>query len=489
MTHKPILFKNLSLSFSHKICFEGFTGQIHYNDRIVIIGRNGVGKSTLLRILQGRAQASDGEIKFPVQLEVGYLPQIITNFSDLSGGERLNQALTEILASEPDLLLLDEPTNHLDRHNRRSLLRLLKKYQGTLVIVSHDLELINSVADIIWHIDAQRVTVFSGSYHDYQQILAQRKTTIEQELSLLSRQKKEAHQSLMREQERNKSSRIRGEKHIKKRKWPTIRSHTKMANTVVAGHKRLSQIREKKEVLLDQLSSIYHPEIILPKFSIHANEKQSALITIRNASLSYSGQRELISNLNLSVRARERVALSGANGSGKTTLVKAILGDRTLIKTGEWMVPNNEDIGYLDQHYNNLVLDKTVLDLMRDLLPKAPYLEIRKHLNDFLFRKNEEVHTLIANLSGGEKARLSLALIAAKPPKLLILDELTNNLDLETRAHLIQVLLAYAGAMIVISHDEDFLKQIQIETVYQMIQGKVEMGMECKFYEEDYVNQ
>ncbi|KTD82937.1 ABC-F family ATP-binding cassette domain-containing protein [Legionella waltersii] len=473
MTHKPILFKDLSLSFSHKICFEGFSGQIHFGDRIVIIGRNGIGKSTLLRMLQGGVSVIDGEIKCPNCLKVGYLPQIISDYSDLSGGERLNQRLTEILASNPNLLLLDEPTNHLDRHNRRSLIRLLKNYQGTLVIVSHDLELIDAVADVLWHIEAQRVTVFSGTYKDYQQALSQRKKAIEQELSLLSRQRKEAHHSLMREQERNKSSRIRGEKHIKNRKWPTIRSHAKMANAVVAGNKRLTQLRGKKEELLDQLSSIYQPEVILPKFFIHAEEKQSSLITIRNASLNYPGKRTIVTNLNFSVRARERVVLSGDNGSGKTTLVKAILGDCALIKTGEWMVPSKDDIGYLDQHYNNLLVDKTVLETMSNVLPQVPYLEIRKHLNDFLFRKNEEIHAVIATLSGGEKTRLSLALIAANPPKLLILDELTNNLDLETRAHLIQVLNAYTGAMIVISHDEEFLKQIQIETVYQIRQGVV----------------
>ena len=180
-------------------------------------------------------------------------------------------------------------------------------------------------------------------------------------------------------------------------------------------------------------------------------------------------------SINFNANANERIALYGENGSGKSTLVKAILNESLLNKTGDWMVPDRADIGYLDQHYNNLIINKTVLDTITEAMLDASYFELRKHLNDFLFRKNEEVHASITSLSGGEKARLSLALIAAKPPKLLILDEITNNLDLETRAHVIQVLLAFPGAMIVISHDQDFLKSIQIETIYQISQGRFEL--------------
>lgn len=124
-----------------------------------------------------------------------------------------------------------------------------------------------------------------------------------------------------------------------------------------------------------------------------------------------------------------------------------------------------EDVGYLDQHYATLNPDKTVLETIEDLVPAWPHSETRRHLNDFLFRKNEEVNALVSTLSGGEKARLSLAQIAAKTLKLLILDEITNNLDLETKEHVVQVLKAYPSAMIVISHDVDFLTEIKIHEV------------------------
>ncbi|MBA3536012.1 MAG: ABC-F family ATP-binding cassette domain-containing protein [Tatlockia sp.] len=473
MMHKPVQFRNLSLSFPHKTCFEAFNGQISYGERIAIIGRNGAGKSTLLQILQGRIEPSDGEISLPDEIRIGYLPQVIHDFPELSGGQRLNKALTEILTTSPDFLLLDEPTNHLDSRNRRSFMRMLKSYQGTLVIVSHDLELLSSMIATIWHIEHEQVDVFCGHYSDYQRELAQKKITIEQELTRLSLQKKEAHLSLMREQKRNKNCRLKGEKQIEQRKWPTIRSNTKMANSVKTGDKRSSQINVKKQQLLDQLARINQPEVINPKFNLRANEHQKALIVIRDAAVSYGNQAAILSDLDFQVKARERVVLFGENGSGKSTLVRAILGEPELTRTGEWLTPNKTDIGYLDQHYNNLSMNKTVLDTISAAMPQASYLELRKHLNDFLFRKNEEVHAEIASLSGGEKARLSLALIAANPPKLLILDEITNNLDLETRTHVIDLLLVFPGAMIVISHDRDFLKSIQIETIYQLRQGRL----------------
>lgn len=475
MTHKPIQFEELGLFFPHKTCFREFSGQIHFGERIAIIGRNGSGKSTLLKRLNGLVPLCEGEIRLPEQLRVGYLPQIVTDFTELSGGQRLNHLLTKILTSEPNCLLLDEPTNHLDKQNRRSLIRMLKKFQGTLVIVSHDVELIESVADKIWHIDAQQITVFTGTLHDYQRELTYKKAALDQELTQLSQHKKEAHLRLMEEQTRNKTNRIRGEKHIEQRKWPTVRSNSKMANAVEAGNKRLSQIKERKVQLLKQLGSIYQPEEIVPAFCIKANNKQNTLITVHDASLFYIDGFVILENLNFQMKAKERVALCGPNGSGKSTLLKAIMGDYSVNKTGDWITPKPDNIGYLDQHYNNLHLEQTVLEMMSEAMPNIPVAEVRKHLNNFLFRKNEEVHAGIASLSGGEKARLSLALIAANPPDLLILDELTNNLDLEARAHLIQVLLQYPGAMIVISHDDDFLRKMNIETVYQFRQGHLVM--------------
>ncbi|HBD7396683.1 ABC-F family ATP-binding cassette domain-containing protein [Legionella longbeachae] len=473
MHHKPIQFKDLSLIYPHKICFEFFSNQVHFGERITLIGRNGAGKSTLLKMLCGHCLPSKGDINVPDDVHVGYLPQVIECFPTLSGGQKLNQLLTKILSENANVLLLDEPTNHLDHRNRRSLMRMLEHYPGTLIIASHDTELINTVTDTLWHIDSGKITIFKGNYADYQRLLAKRKISIAQELAKLARQKKETHRALMKEQERTKRSRIQGEKKIAQRKWPTIRSHTKLDKSITTGDKRLSHINHKKHQLLEERSALYQPEVIIPRFKLNGWGHHKPLIKIQDASIRYENKNLILDDIHFHLRGCERVALYGDNASGKSTFVKAILGAPKIKRTGEWIVPDGTAIGYLDQHYQHLNSEETVLDLLRCKMPHVSHSEIRAHLNDFLFRKNEEVGIKVKNLSGGEKARLSLALIAASPPKLLILDEITNNVDLETRTHIIEVLNEFPGAMLVISHDHDFLESIHIEIKYQIYQGKI----------------
>lgn len=472
--HKPIQFKDLSLSFSHKTCFSDFSGQILYGSRIAIIGRNGEGKSTLLKILQGASHSFEGSLMLPPDLRVGYLPQLIDTCHSLSGGERLNRALTDALCQDPNLLLLDEPTNHLDQSNRRALIKHLRRYQGTLLVVTHDVELLKNLVDTLWHIQHEKVHVFHGSYDDYRRCLAAKTLKIENELALLKQQKKEAHLALMKEQARGKQMRMNGEKNIAQRKWPTVRSHTKLGNAVETGDKRLHQIKAKKETLIEELAMIYQPDEITPQFQLTSSSLSKSAITIREGSVSYTNGPLVLEKIDFHLPARARVALLGDNGSGKSTFIRAILADKGLKKTGDWTVLKPSNIGYLDQHYQNLSADKTVFEMLSSIMPASSYTEIRKHLNDFLFRKNEEIEARIANLSGGEKARLSLCCIAASSPALLILDEMTNNLDLETREHVIQVLKNYPQAMLVVSHDAAFLKAINIERTYLIHQGGIQ---------------
>lgn len=472
--HKPIQFKDLGLSFPHKTCFSDFSGRILYGSRIAIIGRNGEGKSTLLKILQGTWGDYEGDLILPSDLRTGYLPQLVDAFETLSGGERINHALTQTLCQNPNLLLLDEPSNHLDKTNRRSLVNHLRHYTETLIMVTHDVALLTDLVDTIWHIQQGKVWVFNGNYADYQRMLAEKSSSLDQEFAKLGQQKKEAHLALMREQERNKNVRIRGEKSISQRKWPTVRSHVNMASAVKTGDKRLSQIKEKKQLLADEWSTLYRHEVIKPQFKLPSCEHQKTVISIQDASIGFYEGPVILHDLQFQMRPRERVALCGDNACGKSTFVKAILGEEGLQKTGDWITPCRLTIGYLDQHYQNLDTNKTVLEMVSTAMPKATYLELRKHLNDFLFRKNEEVEAKISDLSGGEKARLSLCCIAASSPALLILDEMTNNLDLETRAHVIEVLKEYPGAMLIISHDNDFLEAIEITSTYLIRKGCIE---------------
>lgn len=457
MMHKPIHIKDLDLSFSHKTCFENFSCQIPYGSRIAIIGRNGSGKSSLLKMIP----AICGE-----DVVVGYAPQVIIDHTDLSGGQRLNKAVTEALSLDPNVLLLDEPTNHLDSRNKKSLMRMLQNYPGTLIMVSHDKELLRQCTDTLWHIDNGKVHIFSGNYDDYMREIKLKRASIEGELELLSRQKKDMHHKLMQEQQRSSKSKAKGQKSIDQRKWPTVVSNAKAGRAEETSGRKKSAIDKRKSDLAESLSDLRLPEIIVPKFSLSGSDAgRGMIIQISGASVGYFEGQPILSGISLSLGSGQHMAITGDNGSGKSTLIKAILGDESVCKTGEWHVIKREDVGYLDQHYGTLNPDKTVLETIADLVPAWPHTEVRRHLNDFLFRKNEEVNSLVAQLSGGEKARLSLAQIAAKTPKLLILDEITNNLDLETKEHVVQVLKAYPGAMIIISHDADFLDEIGISEV------------------------
>lgn len=265
----------------------------------------------------------------------------------------------------------------------------------------------------------------------------------------------------MNEQQRAKKSKSMGEKHITQRKWPTITSAAKAHRTQKTSGRKKKSIELRKQDLTEKLSELYKPETIKPKFSLTTITRHNkTIVSIQNGEIGYHDF--LLKNINLSLTSDERMAIEGQNGCGKSTLIKGILGTPTVIKKGEWSAPSPQDIGYLDQHYQNLDLHKTVFETIQELMPGWSPAQIRRHLNDFLFCKNEAINVKITHLSGGEKARLSLCHIAAKTPKLLILDEITNNLDLETKEHVIKVLNGYPGGLIIISHEPDFLKAINI---------------------------
>jgi ATPase subunit of ABC transporter with duplicated ATPase domains len=222
------------------------------------------------------------------------------------------------------------------------------------------------------------------------------------------------------------------------------------------------QITSHKDNLSAKLNALRPPQIISHKFSLKPDEvKDELLISIRNGTTGYD--KPLLTNINLTLLGGQRLAITGDNGTGKSTLLKAILGE--VPRSGEWFVPKPQDIGYLDQHYSNLAPSLSVFATISQST-NLSHDEVRRHLNDFLFRTQEQVYGLSSTLSGGERALLSLAQIAAKTPKLLLLDELTNNLDLSTRKHVITALKNYPGALIVISHDVAFLKELRIDYTF-----------------------
>ncbi len=428
--HKPIQIKNTIIT---------------PGSRLAIIGRNGSGKTTLLKSIRDQLDCA-----------VGYVPQTIEQYDRLSGGERFNKALSEALANDPDVLLLDEPTNHLDRKNRRSLMRMLQGYRGTLVVVSHDRELLRHSVETLWHLDQGEIHVFTGYYDDYMRELEQRRSSIERHLTRLEREKRGMHNVLMKEQKRAAKSKKKGQKSIENKKWPTIVSRAKADRAEQTSGKKKAAIDRRKQELVGELEALRLPEVIVPTFSLSAEEMGNReVLSIREGAVGY-GDTVVTEGINLSLRAGSSLAIKGNNGSGKSTILKAILGAKEVTRSGEWRAPS--EIGYLDQHYSNLMPGKRVIEM----------LDSRALLSTFLFQSNEEVNRLVEHLSGGERVRLSLALIAATTPRLLILDEVTNNLDIETKEHVIQVLRGYPGAMVVVSHEEDFLEAIGIDEVYEI---------------------
>jgi len=324
--HKPISLKDVSLSFSNKSCFEEFSTQIYPGSRIAIIGRNGSGKSSLLNILRKDLTPSSGEVIIPDNLCIGYVEQTISGYDDLSGGQRFNKRLSEALARSPDLLLLDEPTNHLDLANRKSLIRMLQAYQGTLIIVSHDTELLRKCIDILWHIDNNKIHEFSGLYDDYIREIKQKRVSLEKELSLLKREKKDTHAELMKEQKRAAKSKAKGKKSIEQRKWPTVVSKAKALRAEQTSGKKKSAIDKKKQYLTDQLSDLRLPEIILPKFSLNSsNISNGNILSISGANIGYAKNKILLKNISLSLSAKERIAICGKNACRKSSSWETII--------------------------------------------------------------------------------------------------------------------------------------------------------------------
>ena len=458
----------LSLIYPEKICFELFDASIVSGQRIAVVGDNGSGKTSLLRMIAGRSVILDGAIHFNQDIPIGYVPQIPDGFDGLSGAECFQKALSEALSVHPELLILDEPTNHLDTHNRRQLLQFLQYYPGTLLIASHDTQLLSTVPDCFWSISAGKVEQFEGMYEDFLREKEIQYTQLSQQLSRLEQDKKTVHHQLMREQKRAKNSKETGKKSIKNRKWPTIVSHSKAHRASTTMGKKAKQISDKREDIIRQIGAIERPDIIEPKFHLPSGFiSHKTVMIIKDGAVGYDDT-IILSQINIQLFGQAHLAITGKNGSGKSSLIKAIMNQSDVVKDGDWLVPDEQDIGYLDQHYNQLSVKETVLSTLETIRPDWTHQQIRSHLNDFLFKENSIVYQSVRCLSGGEKARLSLARIAARPPKLLMLDEMTNNLDTTTRNHVIQCLQQYPGPMVVISHDEDFLGQINITEYYHL---------------------
>ena len=498
--------KNLKIDINNEILLKNINLSINKFDKIGLIGKNGSGKSTLLKTLSNKITSYTGNINS--KKSIYYLPQVdekyftsevsiydyIKNISEeifnipldidnfelpihtLSGGEFLKLHIEIIRYIHPDLLLLDEPTNNLDLVNLKDLKDFLLKEEITFVLVSHNFNFLNQVVNKIWDIEDQEIISFTGNLDLYLK-----------EKDNLRNSKEEDYQSKYKEITRLKKTNMKNIAMADKfpKKLKKLRKNENDHN-IISGFKlsankskgiadkAINKKLEKKYSELEKLESIHHKNI--NPLLLDSNRKQNnLLIKIDNSNLSVN-DKILINNINLKIYYGERILISGNNGVGKSTLIKAIFENNKSIKLSPTAyLIDNIKFSYLSQKYTNIKYDLNIEQNMLNTNKDISYTIIRQQLGNYLFYTKEEIQKKVRFLSGGEIARLSFAIETAQYTDLLILDEPTNNLDVETKNILINNLSFFKGSIILISHDADFIDKLNMNKSY-LIEN-------CKFNE------
>ena len=348
---------------------------------------------------------------------------------DFSGGWRNRIQLARALMRPADLLLLDEPTNHLDIDSLIWLENWLRRVEATVIIISHDREFLDRAVNTIWSVEDGTICRYAGNYSQFE--LARIEKLRAQESARRAYETQAAHLTSFIERFRAKATKAR-----------QAQSRIKMLEKLQA----VEPVRAKREWRFNFLKPLRLPEY---------------LVDGENLKIGY-GDKVVLSGVSFSIRSGERIGILGVNGAGKSTLVKAIVGELTPM-SGELRRGQGLEIGYFAQHQlDQLRMDETPLEHLRHLAPDAREQELRDFLGTYRF-SGDFAEAKVAPMSGGEKARLALALIAWKKPNLLVLDEPTNHLDMETREALTMALSTYEGAVLLVSHDRHLLRAVTDE--------------------------
>ena len=359
----------------------------------------------------------------------------------LSGGEKTRLCLARLLLTQPDLLLLDEPTNHLDLRSTQWLEDALKKYRGTVLVISHDRYFLNAVCDGMAEISMKRLTQYQGNYDTY---VRQRQQNLERKIKEYDLQQKE----IARQE--------------------AIIARFKMYNT-----ERSIRTAETREKRLEKLEHVERPvDEQKVRFSFEARRRTGDdVLMARDLSKGFDG-RTLFKNFSLHLRAGDRVAVIGPNGIGKTTLLR-ILVKELAPDTGDVRYGANVDVGYYDQHQAGLTMSKTVMDELWDDFPRMEPDEVRSVLALFLFM-GDDVFQKIETLSGGERGRVALAKLMLRKDNLLLLDEPTNHLDMDSREVLEGALDGFTGTILTVSHDRYFINRVANRVIEMSAEGVTE---------------
>ncbi len=477
-SHLILSIKEAMVRFNEKPIFESLTFNIHKGSRIALVGKNGVGKSTLMNVITGIQGLDDGERWEDVGVSIGYLKQDIKyvknetifeyifqelkhedkenlkykvdiiassleldtskNMSLLSGGELRRASLARSLVEEPDILLLDEPTNHLDLDAIQWLETYLLNYPGTFLCVSHDKMFLKNVSNKVFWLDRGNLRVSPKGFKEFDNWSSE---LLEQEARELRNRK----QSVLVEVE-----------------WASRGVKARVKRNV----RRLEKVKEMKKKLKDDetsyrkaVSKISYPmpdkfetssKIIAEFFNVHKSFHQK------------DNNINILNQFNLRIQRGDRIGVLGKNGSGKTTFLKLLLKE-IFPDTGTVKIKKDIEFSYFDQNRSNLDNNSYIKDILSPM--GGDYIEVlgkQRHiygyLKDFLFDP-KKINEKVLQLSGGEKNRLLLAKILANPKSFLILDEPTNDLDMDTLDILEEILINYKGTLLIVSHDRDFLDQ------------------------------
>jgi ATPase subunit of ABC transporter with duplicated ATPase domains len=529
-----LTLQNIAYAHPNKdLLFDHVNLTINKQDKIALIGNNGVGKSTLLNILSGNLQPSSGSVQ--ADSRPYYIPQLFGQFNDytiaqalriedkltalraildgdvteanltllnddwtieercnealshwqldgldltqkmntLSGGQKTKVFLSGITIHQPQIVLLDEPSNHLDSLSRAILYNYIQTTTNTLVVVSHDRTLLN-LLNTVYELSKRGITIYGGNYDFYAAQKAIEENALQEDLSSKEKALRKAKEVERDSLERQQKLDARGKKKQEKAGLPTISMNT-LRNNAEKSTSRMKDVHaEKTGAIAQEVNELRKAMPDKDKMKIGFDDsglhRGKILITAKDINYRYHDQLLWKKSLSFQITSGNRIAIKGVNGSGKTTLIKMMLG--TLQALGGTL-QRADDIKaiYIDQDYSLIDNRLTVYEQAQQF--NTGYLqehEVKSRLTRFLFTKIHWDKPCKA-LSGGEKMRLILCCLTIKSqaPDLIILDEPTNNLDIQNIKILTDAVNEYSGTLVVISHDAYFLEQIHIEEAIELI--------------------